>query len=174
MKNSLQISKSNNNKPKVHCNEFPSAFLFCKGIDMKKSLTLSPTKKPQILNVMLSDGFSQKCIGTFNEASKIFSCFRTEKRHLHVKSGGCLAINLDVLEKLNPKIIEIIYQDATGRKRELKTSKIFLERFGTRVAYASTGYEAQVFLKLDAFGMEKAIHFEQQLRSQPSLFSGVA
>ena len=137
---------------------------------MKKSLTLSPTKSPSIYSVALSDGYSVKIIGKYLEASKTFSCFRNEKKHLH-RSSGSLAINEMVLELTGLRWIEILYTDASGRLRELKTSREFILRFGTVAAYQQTNFEKQIFLPLNLWGLENAIKYEQQINSQMGLFA---
>jgi len=135
-----------------------------------KTLTLSPTKSPSIYSVALSDGYSVKIIGKYLEASKTFSCFRNEKKHLY-RSSGSLAINEQLLSELPIRWIEILYTDASGRVHRLATSKEYLLRFGKRAAFASTAFEPQIFLNISEFSMERAIRYSQELNSQPSLFA---
>ncbi|MDI6804876.1 MAG: hypothetical protein QME58_13735 [Bacteroidota bacterium] len=134
-----------------------------------KFLTFKPTNKLGISNVILSDGFCSKIIGSYNSANQTFFCFRTEKRHLH-RSSGSLAINEMVLEIPGLRWLEIAYTDSSGRVQSLKTSKDFLLKFGKKSAFKSTDYEAQIFLPLQLWGLQAAIRFEQQLSSQQSLF----
>lgn len=131
-----------------------------------KNLSLSPTNKPGVYRVCLSDGFSQKIIGTFNEASKIFSCYRIEGKHLHRQSGS-LAVNLQVLNELNPSWIEIVYESSAG-KRKLQISKNYLIHFGRQHAFRETNFEPQIFLELERWNLTDAIRYEQQLSSQQS------
>ena len=132
-----------------------------------KNLSLSPTRSPGVSQVCLSDGYSQRIIGSYNEASKTFTAFRSEAKHLF-KNTNSLGINEAVLNELPVRWVEILYTGSSGRVQSLITSKDFLMRFGTRAAYASTGYEAQVFLKLDAFGMDRAIRYQSEINSQQS------
>lgn len=139
-----------------------------------KSLTLSPTKSPGVYSVMLSDGYQSKCIGRFFEVSGTFTTRRCEKRHLF-RNTKSLAICEAVLNELpGLKLIEIIFTHNNGKVQSLKTSKDYLLRFGKRAAFASTGFEAQVFLNISAFSMSKALRYQSEINSQLSLFSGVA
>jgi hypothetical protein len=138
-----------------------------------KSLTLSPTKSPGVFSIMLSDGFSQKVIGQYNEANCTFTTRRNEARHLHLKSGS-LAVNKMVLEIPGLKWIEIIFTHNDGKVQSLKTSKDYLLAHGTKVAYAATSYESQYFLPKNLFSLELAQRYESEINSQPSLFPGVA
>ena len=141
--------------------------------NFQKAIELIAAREKGVFQVMLSDGFSQKCIGRFNEASGTFTTFRSEAKHLHKKSN-CLAVNEQLLSELpGLRWVSIIYEDAAGRKRELKTSREYLLSHGRKAAYQQTGFEQQVFLPLSEWSMERAIRYSQELNSQPSLF-GVA
>jgi len=134
---------------------------------MKKSLTLSPTNKPEICDVFLGDGFKLLNIGKYNSTNKTFSTFRTEKKHLHRKSGS-LSVNLQVLNELNPSWIEIIYESSAG-KRKLQISKNYLIHFGRQHAFRETNFEPQIFLELERWNLTDAIRFEKQIHLQQSL-----
>ncbi|MDP2207304.1 MAG: hypothetical protein Q8K98_00850 [Bacteroidota bacterium] len=134
-----------------------------------KDISLTPTNKPGVFQVMLSDGWTVKQIGTWNEANCTFITQRNEKKHLHLKSGS-LAVNEMVLELPGLRWVCIMYEDASGGKRELKTSREYILKFGKRAAFASTSYEPQLFLELSQWSMERAVRFEKQLNSQQSLF----
>jgi hypothetical protein len=134
-----------------------------------KSLTLSPTSKPGVSQVCLSDGFSHKTIGSYNEASKTFTAHRNEAKHLH-RNTNSLAINEAVLNELPIRWIEISYTDSSGRVQRLATSKDYILTHGKEAAYGKTGFEKQIFLPLPEWSMEKAIRFEKQRNAQLSLF----
>ena len=135
--------------------------------NFQKAIELRNTKQDGVYQVCLIDGYSQRIIGSYNEASKTFTAFRSEAKHLF-KNTNSLGINEAVLNELPIRWIEILYTDASGRLQSLKTSKEYILKFGTRAAFASTGYEAQVFLKLDAFSMEKALRYQSEINSQQS------
>jgi hypothetical protein len=138
-----------------------------------KTLKLSPTNKPGLSQVCLSDGFSQKIIGSYNEASKTFTANRKEAKHLH-RNTNSLAINEAVLNELPVHWIEILFTDSSGRLHRLATSREYLLKFGKRAAFRETGFEPQRFLELSKWNLQAAQRYEMQLHSQGSLFPGVA
>lgn len=137
----------------------------------QKAIELVESKQAGVFSVCLSDGFSQKIIGTYNSANCTFTTFRTEKKHLH-RSSGSLAINLQLFSELpNLKWICIIYENAAGKKTELRISKNYLLATGRKSAFKATDYEVQIFLPLQLWGLEHCRRFEMQRDSQLGLFA---
>lgn len=139
--------------------------------NFQKAIVLNPTREPGVFSVCLSDGYSVKIIGTYNSANCTFTTFRTEKKHLH-RSSGSLAINLQLFSELpNLKWICIIYENAAGKKTELRISKNYLLATGRKSAFKATDYEVQIFLPLQLWGLEHCRRFEMQRDSQLGLFA---
>jgi hypothetical protein len=138
-----------------------------------KNLSLTAAKSPGVSQVCLSDEFSQKVIGSYNEASKTFTAHRKEAKHLY-RNTNSLAISETVLNELPIRWIEILYTDSSGRVHRLATSKEYLLKFGKRAAFRETGFEPQIFLELSKWNLQDALRYEMQIHSQGSLFPGVA
>ena len=133
-----------------------------------QKIFLSPTKLKSVWTVELRLPFQTRYVGKLDKAGEgTFICKRKEK-HLHRKTNS-LGMNLELLQRFN---FRWIYVEYCGRK--LLTTKLYLLHHGKVFTFDKSGFEAQVFLELDAWGQEKALDFERQLCSQGSLFEVAA
>jgi hypothetical protein len=92
---------------------------------------------------------------------------RTEA-HLFKKLNA-LGINRELCERFNFRWILVPFCG-----RGLWTSRLYILHRGKTLTYGKAGYEAQLFLALDEWDLERAKAFEAKLGTQGDLFRGVA
>jgi hypothetical protein len=132
-------------------------------------IQLFPTKSPYIFSVGLKLDHQTRYIGKLDRAGEgtFLSNKRTE-RHLFRKVGG-LGINKELCERFNFRWILVPYCG-----RNLWTSRLFILHHGKTFAFGKAGFEAQLFLPLSEWSVERARAFEGSLGRQGDFFSGEA
>jgi len=133
-----------------------------------QSVRLIQARNPHVYDVALDLGHQTRYIGKLDKSGEgTFSAKRNEK-HLHRKTNS-LGINLELLQRFDFKSIVIEY---VGNK--LVSTRSFILYHGSVLDFSKSGFEKQVFLKLDLWGRERAEAFERTLGQQGDLFSGQA
>ncbi len=130
---------------------------------MLNLISLAPTSITSIFDVLLRLPFQDKVIGQLDFRSDCTFLAKRNQKHLYRKSNS-LGMNLELLERFPVHWVVIIY---CGEK--LVTSKDYLLHFGRIHSFEKTGFEKQVFLPLDQWGVEKAMKYEQSIQSQLDL-----
>ena len=133
----------------------------------KYFLRLIPTKNVHVFNVQLNLDAETRYIGKIDQSGE--GTFRTKRsrQHLHRKTNS-LGINLELVTRQDFPFKWIVIE---FEGRDLITSKEFLLYHGSIFDFGKAGFEKQIFLKLDYWGVEKAIAFERTLCNQVELFS---
>jgi hypothetical protein len=132
-------------------------------------IELVPTKSPQIFTVALKLDHRTLLIGTLDKSGEgtFISSKKTEK-HLFRKMNA-LGINAELCARFNFRWIMVPYCG-----RELWTSRLYILHHGKELTFAKTGYEAQLFLKLDEWDREESAAFEEELEVEGESSSGSA
>lgn len=126
-------------------------------LELSNSIELLKTNKPKIFEVKLFLEFETRFIGVISTISDgTFICKR-KSSHLFRKNNS-LGINHQLLTspEIKFKWIVIYFE---GQK--LETARKYFLAKGKQYRFGNKGYELQVFLPLDEFGMDKARAFEQ-------------
>jgi hypothetical protein len=132
-------------------------------------IELFPSKSPHVSSVGLKLDHQTLYIGKLDKAGDgtFISNKRTED-HLF-KRLNALGINKELCDRFTFRWIVVPY---CGRK--LWTSRPFILRHGKTLTFRKAGFEAQLFLPLDEWGIDTARAFESGIGQQPDLFGEVA
>lgn len=131
---------------------------------MKNNLILKKTQFPYIKKVILNLNGKSREIGKLDSAGQ--GTFTTSRKPSHLfKKNNSLGLSFNLLKDAEIKFnwISIDYQ---GRK--LVTSRNYFLQFGQVMQFS--GFELQVFLPLDLFGIAKSRQFDLMISQQTKLF----
>lgn len=128
------------------------------------------TKQSNVFRVDIVLMMETKHIGKFDLIKQEFtSTPRTKDKHLH-RSYNALGFNIELLELNKLHLLTIPYNDGITTYL-MQTTKAFIKRFGIKHQFYKAGYEKQIFLPLDKFGLERALELENELINQKQLFN---
>ena len=128
-------------------------------------IELAESLKENLLEVKLHLEFETRHIGVIcTSSSGTFFCKRNTS-HLFRKQNA-LGINKELLSSPSIKFKWIVIEFAGQR---LVTSRKYFLAKGKQFQFGKKGFELQVFLPLDEFGIEKAREFDRNNGEQSSL-----
>lgn len=134
-------------------------------------LELIPTKKTDSKQVRLYLPNQTRTIGKI--AQDTFTCTRNE-RHIF-RSTNSIGLNYELLTSKNISFKWILIKliDSATKKtiRQLVTTRSYFLHFGQYMEFRQQNFEAQVFLCIDEFDINRAREFENNLNL--NLFSKV-
>jgi hypothetical protein len=131
---------------------------------MKNSLILRETQFPYIKKVILRLNNKERDIGRIDSAGE--GTFLTSRKPSHLfKKSNSLGLSYNLLKdaEIKFKWISIDYEN-----RKLVTSRNFFLKFGQVMQFE--GFELQVFLPLDLFGISKARKLDYLISQQTNFF----
>lgn len=133
--------------------------------EQTQKIDVVETTKHNTFEVVLHLEFEKRYIGKLViQGDGTFSCKRNIS-HLFKKQNA-LGINYELLTSSSLKFKWIVI-DFEGQKL-ITTRKYFLVK-GKQFQFCKKGFEPQVFLPLDEFGIEKALAFERNNGEQSTL-----
>ena len=95
----------------------------------------------------------------------------SENEHFYRKNNS-VAFNADLIENGQFDFINVII---IGSGNMLQTTRKYVLRYGLKHTFKKKGFEQQIFLPLELFGLDKAEKYEKELRrkkqKQLSLFA---
>lgn len=129
-------------------------------------LSLRPTRRRDIYKVILDLPSKRVRVGEIDSAGE--GCFRCKRKreHLHRKFNAW-GINAEVLSRWSFRWVSITCDGV-----EYKTTRTFLQQFGK--AYTFSGYEKQLFLPLELWGIDVVKDYEKKQAQQLQLFGDAA
>ncbi|MCB0747212.1 MAG: hypothetical protein KDC90_07070 [Ignavibacteriae bacterium] len=132
----------------------------------KNELELVPTKYPNLKKVKLNLTMQSRFIGYVDKHQQTFITTRKIK-HLFRKTNS-LGLNAKLLTS-DTIYFEWIRIEYEGRIYE--TSREYFMAKGHYFCFQNKGFEAQYFLPLNEFGLDKAIEFRANNGEQGDLFA---
>ncbi len=129
-----------------------------------------PTKHSNVFDVVLQLELQQRHIGRLDTAGEGTFYTKRNEKHLHRKTNS-LGLNLELLQRQDLRFSWILIEYCGKR---LVTSRQFLLYHGKVFTFSNSGFEKQIFLRLDLWGEERARAFERSLSKQGDLFTGEA
>lgn len=138
---------------------------------MEALLQIHTTNHPTLQNVSLKLEFETRILGAIETTGE--GTFITSRRAKHLfRKTKSLGFNYSLLtdSRFKFKFITIQYQDESGAKRILETTRKYFLFKGKCFQFCKKGFELQTFLPLSEFGLNKALQFEKGIDNQKSLF----
>jgi len=129
-------------------------------------IDLIPTKQPDIYQVQLSLDFQNRYIGKLDISGE--GTFTTSRKPEHLfKKTNAIGINYSLLQdsSIPFKWIFILFG-----KETLITSRFYFLRYGKVFTFTKAGFETQIFLPVNEFGLSRAKQFESRRCVQQNLF----
>ena len=114
-------------------------------------------------NVKLSLPFGDKYIGKISG-----DCYTKKiKSELHrFNKTNSIGFNYKLIEQGQFRFIKVISDDGNI----YETTRLYILTHGKTQTFFKQSYEKQIFLAIDEFGLDRALHYEKTLNPQLSLF----
>lgn len=132
-----------------------------------KLIELLSTSNHDLFDVRLNLPMQTRFIGKLNVSDE--GTFQTSRKAKHLfRKTNSLGINYKLLtsEEIKFKWIIINYQN-----RKLVTSRSYFIEKGQTFQFNQKGFELQVFLPIDEFGVRKARQYEKEKEAQTEIFT---